>query len=253
MQKFHWHRHINFGDALNPVMIQYLTGQLPVYSQQDAYEERIMMIGSILNAAHDKTIVWGTGIVSPMKIAKGIDIRSVRGPLTRQIAIDNGNHCPEIYGDPALLMPLLYNPIIDKTHKVGFIPHYAERSLNISLPSGMKFIDPAQSHQKFINDILSCQKIISSSLHGLIIADAYHIPSQWIKLSDSIIGDDTKYYDHMLSINMDTYKYWDFRGTIQIPTLYHIFENIPNRKKNINLKAIWDACPFQDFCTKKLF
>ena len=49
--------------------------------------------------------------------------------------------------------------------------------------------------------ICSCEKILSSSLHGLIVSDAYQIPNCWIELTGKISGGHFKYYDYASSVN----------------------------------------------------
>lgn len=56
--------------------------------------------------------------------------------------------------------------------------------------------------QKWIDELCSCDCVISSSLHGLIIAEAYGIPTLWVKFSDEINGDDFKFYDYYASIGL---------------------------------------------------
>ena len=52
----------------------------------------------------------------------------------------------------------------------------------------------------FINKLCECEFILSSSLHGIILSDADHIPNMWIKLSDKVLGDGFKFRDYFRSV-----------------------------------------------------
>lgn len=112
------------------------------------------------------------------------DIRAVRGPLTREAILKEGGKCPEIYGDPAIIMPRLYTPKIGAKHKAGLILHHTqEMPTTHVLAKTCGFhqisIDRVRDEQleNFIDEVCSCQKIFSSSLHGIILAQAYGIPA----------------------------------------------------------------------------
>ena len=78
------------------------------------------------------SIVWGTGCIAPGRIGQTPKkIYAVRGPLTKKELDKRGISCPEIYGDPALLFPQIYNPKIEKKYKLGIIPHYIDYFSNI--------------------------------------------------------------------------------------------------------------------------
>ena len=99
----------NFGDALTPIMIKFLSGRDPVQSRRIfniANKPVYTVCGSILDIVKKRRlVVWGSGFMCadahPRKPPE--KVLAVRGPLSRQIMLKSGIDCPEIYGDPALL------------------------------------------------------------------------------------------------------------------------------------------------------
>ena len=129
-------------------------------------------------------------------------VLAVRGPLSREICLRNGVDCPAIYGDPALLMPEVYRPAARIRHALGIIPHYVDQDtafLARCREAGLKVIDVAAEIESFVDQVAGLAGILSSSLHGLICADAYGVPSRWIRISDRVLGDGFKFRDYYAS------------------------------------------------------
>lgn len=262
-------RHRNWGDDLNYYFLRELTGRSVVMYHNFKlakwlHLKNYLCIGTLLDAvnySNPQTIVWGSGVsgqersfVHPEKIL------AVRGPKTKELCDRYGVPCPEVYGDPAFLLPLAYQPhrgiqgffsvettkakklsanvassvqdsissniysgnfnavsqlstlnTLLSTFKLGIIPHvvdlhhpvieeirekYANEILIIDLAHYKKWTD-------VINQVCSCERILSSSLHGLIVSDAYQVPNCWIELSGKISGGYFKYYDYASSVNRD--------------------------------------------------
>ncbi len=169
-------------------------------------------IGSILTLFNmDNAIVWGSGIISSTDKVQGSpkEILAVRGPLTRARLLEQGINCPEVYGDPALLLPKYYNPKCQKKYKLGVIAHYTDQNNpllhNLKNDRDVLMIDIKHYNHwlSFIDEICMCEAIASSSLHGLIMSVAYGIPNVWLKLEGSVLGDDFKFHDFFLSLHKD--------------------------------------------------
>lgn len=209
----------NFGDALNIPLTKLLFRKTVIEAKLLLFShvEEILLVGSSIHLANSKTIVCGAGCISPLKFPSEVPkkILAVRGPLTAKILRQNNFECPDIFGDPALLLPSYYNPKVKKQRKYGVIPHYVDRyNENLrELPNNAKIIDVMCGYNwhNFVDEILECECVISSSLHGIIVADAYNIPNIWVEFSDNIDGDRFKFYDYFASVRRNVESPLDLR------------------------------------------
>lgn len=204
----HWWKYSsakqNIGDMLSPVVVQNIMGVLDL-PEGTRDTKHLFAIGSIIDTSYQDATVWGSGVLNGEKkwwwrFFRKLDIRCVRGPETRKVLLDNGYRCPEIYGDPAILMSKIYPAPHDvkKEYEYRVVRHYAySQDTNYSL-------SPITSDWKlFINEILKSKLIISSSLHGIVLAETYGIPA--ILLREQ---------------NMNLFKYRDYyysTGRYQFP------------------------------------
>ncbi|NGX17016.1 polysaccharide pyruvyl transferase family protein [Wenzhouxiangella sp. XN24] len=205
-----WVRDNNFGDVLNPILINWITNRRVLHTNPAYYDGvYLSAIGSICQRARPNTIIWGSGFISESAAPLGAPrkIHAVRGPRSRQIFDDLGVSCPEIYGDPALLTPKFYKPPSTKSHKYGVVPHYTDLTSKfiqecIRYPN-IKVINPLRKNPlEVISDIVACEKIASSSLHGLIIGDAYGVETMWIEIGQMLSGGAFKFHDYYESIGI---------------------------------------------------
>ena len=211
----------NWGDIISKFILEHFSGKKLKDNDVLHFDEKgeiphkngkIIGAGSSMVFTKPNDYIWGTGCIDDNSIGdKPKKIYSVRGPLTRNLLTNIGWDVPEIYGDPALLFPKIYNPKITKKYKYGLIPHYVDYNTSHGLESinelenlGVKIINVTVGIYEFIDQILECEFILSSSLHGLIAADAYQIPNFRVVISDLILGGDFKYPDgsDILAINI---------------------------------------------------
>ena len=243
----------NWGDYLPPVMVKYITGEdsACIARSDTSPGDRYSMIGSIMEELRSpNTIIWGTGFMwENGKIpARPKKICAVRGPLSRLNFIKQGISCPEIYGDPALLFPKFYNPDIKKKYKLGIIPHYVDKThewvkaIRAVDDPNILILDICSETHEFVNDLKSCDKVISSSLHGLIAADAYGIPSMWVQLTDKVGGRGFKFRDYFMSVNREDRTPYMITKASKIEDVY---KAIPNYKISIDLDLLYNVCPFK--------
>lgn len=255
-------RRINLGDDLNYYIASSLSGK-KVISYMHSYIKffkpiNYMCIGSIVDTiGNENSIIWGSGALRGDKIynyKKPLQVLAVRGPLTRDFLLLHGVSCPEVYGDPALLLPRLYKVDNRETkYKIGVIPHYIDLcnekilGLNKQFENEIVIINFKQynSWQDVIKLINQCQVIASSSLHGIIISDAYGIPNVWIKLSDNVKGEGFKFVDYLSSCGRTQSCPIDF--TNENINFDKILEAVKDYKKpHFNLDILLDHCPFKE-------
>ncbi len=209
--KFEHKKHENFGDLVGPYLIKKIGGKNVRLVQPkkrkltDSFTKVYFTVGSILAHIDTNCIVWGSGVIeaTTAKVPNATFL-AVRGPLTRKELLKQGGNVPAIYGDPAILLPKYYKSNVPKKYKIGIIPHYVDYDTVLNWykeDTTIKIIDLLNdSVEDIIDQICSCETIISSSLHGIIVAHSYQIPAAWVKFSDNLFGDDLKFYDYFESV-----------------------------------------------------
>ena len=109
----------NLGDILSPLILDHLGFRVKRASRDS--NSKFLAIGSITKFIKPEDTVWGSGIIhEDDPIDENANYLAVRGPLTgKKINCD-------IFGDPALLCPVLFPFENIKKKKLGIIPHYID-------------------------------------------------------------------------------------------------------------------------------
>lgn len=209
--------HRNWGDDINYFFLKELFNRhiTPLFFSSVAMRKHLpnyLCIGSSITLqCTSDTIIWGGGVIDPSANLPAIPkkVLAVRGPLTRKYLLEHNIQCPEVYGDPALLISLYYKPQIKKKYKLGIIPHYDDfyNPILDKLKKNPDILWIKMEGYKDWKDVLdqinSCETIASSSLHGLIMAEAYGIPNLWIEIGGKLLGGHFKFHDFFLSLGED--------------------------------------------------
>lgn len=157
--------------------------------------------------------IWGSGLMHhyeniEQNYARPLIIHAVRGEKTRKRLSDiSKKEISCVLADPGLLSPLIMDPA-DKKYHVGIVPHFIDKheeifKIMLEHYPNSKFIDVQKETTEVLKEISMCEYIISTSLHGLIIADSYGIPNCWCEISDRILGEGFKFHDYFSSFGTD--------------------------------------------------
>lgn len=219
----------NMGDLLNVMIIEqlfgykvkrhtFLTGELSAIGS--GLEQFTLRDNPILACAEKvagllfpTVTIWGTGFVRYKEkdtpfYRKNMKFAAVRGELSKaRVEKIIGKKLNIPTGDAGILSSYLLKEKTCKKYDVGIIAHYKEQNEPIfqqlvkHYPNAL-FIDVRQHPSTVIRQIAECECIISSSLHGLIIADSFLIPNIHIKVSDKLLGDGFKFDDYYSAYNL---------------------------------------------------
>lgn len=228
--KLFYYRYPNVGDMLNETILSslfQLKFELDVYQTAD-----LAGVGSILDLLLTNSKVpkgpepmqnewdparpihiWGTGLMHyyediNQETIRPLIIHALRGEKTRKQLEDIlGKTITCLLADPGLLSSLIVEPN-NKKYFMGIIPHYIDKNEEIfkkmlEYYPNSKFIDVQNEPETVLKEISECENIISTSLHGLIIADSYGIQNCWCEISDKILGNRFKFHDYFSSFGTD--------------------------------------------------
>ena len=239
---YYWDSVPNFGDFIGPYILSKIT-EKPIININNLKYSGIMAVGSIIQLLdRERMIIWGSGLIcEPNEHVKeniqkyNPKVLSVRGKKTAQCLIEAGISVPDqkYYGDPALVLPLFYTPSVNSCEKIGICPHYIHKEYFVEKNFNQidfSIIDVQQNMELVVDSIVSSTVCISTSLHGLIIAQAYKIPWVWLEIYDNnLVGNEFKFQDFFstidqsnvshLRIKMEEIETLDFKSIAKNATL----------------------------------
>lgn len=200
----------NLGDCLGLVVVNWMLEKRGL-SLDDYVEKKkhLITVGSGVIKSYQNMTVWGSGVMREIYVPikrffqkswfRKLDIRAIRGPLSRDYLIKLGHKCPEVYGDPAILMPLIYEGRKEECkYDISIIPQLTtEKEIRDNYSNAHIISMNTDDYKSVIDQIIQSKLIISSSLHGVILADAYGVPSVWYRGLNKVI--DFKYMDYYAS------------------------------------------------------
>lgn len=207
--KLYWwsHEHpdkLNFGDEITTYVIEGIWGRKCVWAPPEDCE--LTGAGSIIEILQRRSkgndiCIWGSGFIQdgPMNNHNNLSFHAVRGKLS---GLRTTGH-PKL-GDPGLLVPKATKGT-NKRYHFGIMPHYMDKQdpvidkLSYQLPKSI-VIDVLAPAMEVAETISSCDYIISSSLHGLIVADAFGVPNIRLDISNRVTGEGYKFKDYASSM-----------------------------------------------------
>lgn len=216
VQLYYKHELNNFGDNINEVIMEYFRIK---YRRSKIFNANLICIGSLMEDllyCGKKTLkfkncicIIGTGFIRKRedkneKFNRPVNIYALRGKESLKRCEDMlGDQLQNVVlGDPGLLIRYTYANIGRKIeYDVGIILHkkdiHSTNIKNIILKNKkFVFIDICGQTEEIVKKINKCGIVLSSALHGIVCADAYGIPNQWIIVSGYVEGGDYKFRDY---------------------------------------------------------
>ena len=189
----YWNGAKNLGDAISPVIVDFAAKYHGIdVNKPVSKTKHLYAVGSVITAGCQDCTVWGSGLLNAKILSRlnnrTLDVRSVRGPVTKMILNEYGYQVPAVYGDPAILMPMIYNPEVEKKYEVSVITHMNEELF----PEYHQISITTDDYEAFVREIKASKLIVSSSLHGIIFAESYGVPAILLRPNMDVL----KYYDY---------------------------------------------------------
>lgn len=238
---------VNFGDALGPIVVSAISRRRLRKKPFVSDETRLATIGTIAqNFAGGTVRVWGTGldVFSPginvdeagyhLPPATRFQIAATRGRHTRDRFAALGVRVPNVFGDPGWFAAKIWpdHARQEKTYDLGLVLHlseWAERCPGAPLKPALRrydlppdlaervtFINPVAERSvegvgEVVRRICQCRRVLSTSLHGIVVAEAFGIPALFFGATapfgpQEMRISDTRQLDHRMA---DLYSIMD--------------------------------------------
>jgi len=202
-----YNKYKNFGDLITPWLLRKY-GLVPVHSSYSSSLISLVSTGSILQGMPENYsgYIIGSGLIrDTQKEFSNAKILAVRGEMTKSRINAPSN---VVLGDPGLIISKFLEVKQRKQYILGLVPHLYDKldhriaNLVKKHKNNILNIDVQRKPMAVIKDIDKCEYILSSSLHGIVIADSLGIPNGWICLSQVHSGKGFKFYDYASAVSV---------------------------------------------------
>lgn len=199
--------------------------------------------------------IWGTGFINYSDsegrfFKRDMDFCAVRGELTRKrVEQMTGRKLDIPTADAGILASEALREPLKKRYDVGIIPHLCDlrdpkADEMVKVYGNARFISVKDEPMEVIREIARCKCILSSSLHGLIIADSLGIPNLHVVFGDRLLGDGYKFDDYYSAYGVEHCPY-DLR-TGNLPGISEIVDGYQIRPEAVAEKkrSLREVFPF---------
>lgn len=250
----------NMGDELNKLILEkcfgyevvrcsFLEGELcaigsclGMYTLHGTFPMRIRQ--RINGITRPEVSIWGTGFINYSDcegrfFKRNMKFCAVRGELTRKrVEKMTGRTLDIPTADPGILASELLKEQPEKSYEAGIIPHLCDlkdpKMEELLERYNGRFINVKDEPVKVVQEIARCRCILSSSLHGLVVADSLGIPNLHVVFGDRLLGDGYKFDDYYSAYGM-THRPYDLR-TERLPKLSMVEDRYKIRREAVEEK-----------------
>lgn len=240
----------NVGDIVGPLLVSAILKRKGISNRTPISQGRLIPGGSVLHYVKEFDVVWGAGINGKIDSEKynfkGVDVRALRGPLSERVIKIYGGRSFKLYGDPGILASIFWSKFSKnkKVFDVSFIPHMSEPAERIN--KYRKFynvIYPVTTIYRYLDMLTKSRRIISSSLHGIVLAESFGIPSVYLTCHSG--ESPFKYEDYYFGTGR-----FGYRVAHDIPSALDMDAKVPSLGEN--QKVLLDSFPYDIFSKKAI-
>ena len=266
----------NAGDLMNVDIVEKLSGAKvkrsktfcaemmaiggAIYGLQ--YSDRLVqnIVLHLLHPLYDSKpiYIWGSGFWHDRNTHKlyrsNLKVCALRGALSQKKLFELTGHFYDVpLADGGLLIDELIPRNIEKEYSLGVIPHLSQQNevevMRLKATKGVHIIDIKKKPEEVGKEIAKCETVLSSSLHGLIFADALGIPNMHVRLKKELPEGNFKFEDYYSSYGLnDPGIYLDehIPSYDEIKDNYHIPQEMVKEKKATLIETFPDE--FKQSC-----
>lgn len=227
--KLYYARLANMGDLLNELIVSrcfdcrvercsFLTGEMSaIGSHLGMYTYHggaLMRLQQFINGIRQPEVyVWGTGFINyddcrGRFFKRDMRFLALRGELSRRnVERMTGKTLDIPTGDAGILADRLLDGLPEKRYELGIIPHICDLKDEAAAQLAEKYenallINVKDEPLEVVSQIAQCRYVLSSSLHGLIVADSFNVPNMHIVFGERLKGDGYKFDDYYSAYNV---------------------------------------------------